>query len=524
MKKRDKNQSVEGMEGVVQKRKKRKKAPVIIAIAVIAVVVLRLVSGAVMPETGAVVTVTNAFRGDLQESISTSGTVSSEEKEVLFAPVSGRLAQVHVAAGDAVTAGDLLIAYDMDDMADRLQQANLQQTKSNASYQSAMANNSDSQAKLNEAKHNLLVLEEQIKNQSAYVEQLQDELNDSIRETNQALADQSYYLSSANIDLQNQLNALDKTDPEYATKAAELQKKMQDNNISLSYTQHLQSTANSSEYVADMEKKIAQAQEDLAGFEKYKAEMESQKTSSENTVLDAYDKQSFAADKELAAMTYQAVEEEYAIAQKGIIAEFDGIVTACNAVQGSTVTDGMQLLTLESSNNVKVSFDASKSDVEKLAIGQKVSITISGNSYDGEVSKINRMATVNASNTPMVGVEVHIINPDDKIILGLDAKLTVYTNKAEAALLIPVEVINADKDGDFLYVVEDGKVVRKPILCGISSDTYTEVLEGITEEDQIIATSYTTLEEGMAVTVMPQDAQGETGASDSAISVKVTTE
>lgn len=521
--KKDKKQTTEGMEGVVQKRKKRKKTPLIIAIIVILLIVLRLVSCAVMPEAAAVVTTTTAFRGDLQESISTSGTVSSEEKKVLFAPVSGRLAQVYVAAGDAVAAGDLLIAYDMEDMAERLQQANLQQTKSDASYQGAMANNSDSQAKLREANHNLGVLEEQIKNQSAYVEKLQDELSDSIRETNQALADQSYYLSEANIDLQKQLNALDKTDPEYATKAAELQGKLLENNANLSYTQHLQSTANSSDYIAELEKKIAQAQEDLAGFEKYKAEMESQKAASENTVLDAYDKQSFAADKELAEMTYQAAVEEYAVAEKGIAAAFDGIVTACSAVQGAMVTDGMQLLTLESSNDVKVSFDASKSDVEKLALGQKVAITVSGNSYDGEISKINRMATVNASNTPMVGVEVHITNPDDKIILGLDAKLTVYTNKAEGALLIPVEVINADKDGDFLYVVEEGKVVRKPILCGISSDTYTEVLEGITEADQIIATAMGgTLEEGMAVTVMPQ--QDGIEASESAISVKITTE
>lgn len=522
MKKKDKNQLTEGTEGVVQKKKKRKKAPIIIAIIVVIFVVLRMVSCALMPETGAIVSTTTAFRGDLQESISTSGMVSSEEKKVLFAPVSGRLAEVYVAAGDAVKKGDMLIAYDMDDMEKRLQQANLQQTKSTASYQSTMANSSESQAKLNEANHNLGVLEEQIKNQTAYLKALQDELNESIRSTNNSLANQNYELTSEIADLQKQLTTLDKSDPEYVKKIKDLQ----DLNEQLSYTQYLQSTANTSDYVADMEKKIAQAQEDLSGFEKYKAEMESQKATSENTVLDNYSKQSVAADKELASMSYQAAEEEYYIAKQGIAAEFDGIVTACSAVQGSTVTDGMQLLTLESSNDVKVSFDASKTDVEKLAIGQKVAITISGNSYDGEVSKINRMATVNASNTPMVGIEVHITNPDDKIILGLDAKLTVYTNKAEGALLIPVEVINADKDGDFLYVVEENKVVRKPILCGISSDTYTEVLEGITEEDQIITSSYTTtLEEGMAVTVMPKQAVMDAdGASESAISVNVTTE
>lgn len=527
MKKKDKNQLIEteGTDGVAKRKKKRRKAPVIILIIVVIYIVIQVASCALAPETGAVVTTTTAFRGDLQESISTSGMVSGEEQKVLFAPVSGKLSEVYVAAGDAVKAGDMLISYDMKEAEDRLQQATLQQTKSNASYQSAMANNSENQAKLNEANHNLGVLNEQIKNQKAYLTDLQDELNDSLRGTNNALANQSYELNSKSTDLQKQIAMLDINAADYATKYADLQKQLQDVNQQLAQTQLLQSTASNSDYVAEMEKKIAEAQEQLSGFEKYKAEMESQKATSESTVLNSYGKQQYSADKELASLTYEAAEEDYYTAKQGIVAEFDGIVTTCTAVQGSTVTDGMQLLTLESSNDVKVSFYASKSDVEKLAIGQEANITISGNSYEGTVSKINRMATMSASNTPMVGVEVHISNPDDRIILGLDAKLTVYTNKAEGALLIPVEVINADKDGDFLYVAENNVVVRKPITCGISSDTYTEVLEGITEEDEIIVTSYTTLEEGMAVTVMQEDIMQQLeGSTNSGTSVSVTSE
>ena len=279
---------------------------------------------------------------------------------------------------------------------------------------------------------------------------------------------------------------------------------MQEVNDDISYNQYIQQTIGTSDYVTELEKQIAQVKEEIADFEAYKAEMEGQKQSSENVVLDSFDKEQYEADKELAAMSYQTSKESYDRAKQGVVAEFDGIVMECSVVQGATVTEGMQLLTLADSRNVKITFNASKHDVEKLKVGQRTKITISGNTYEGSVSKINRMATVNASNTPMVGVEVHITNTDDKIILGLDAKLEIFTGKAENALLIPVETINADKEGDFLYVVEEGIVVRKPIVCGISSDTHTEVLEGITEEDEIIVSSLTGFEEGMAVTVMPE--------------------
>ncbi len=167
------------------------------------------------------------------------------------------------------------------------------------------------------------------------------------------------------------------------------------------------------------------------------------------------------------------------------------------------VMEGTRLLTLESSGNLKISFQASQYDALKLALGQKADVEIAGKVYPGEVSKIDRMAVKGEANTPLVGVEIHLLETDDTIILGLEAKLTIYTSRAEGALLVPVEAVNADRDGDFLYVAEDGIVTRRPVICGISSDTYTEVLEGITEEDQIILGSYTGLTEGMSVTVVP---------------------
>lgn len=552
-------------------RKKRKKAPVIIAALVVAVIVIRAVACSSGDSAGAVVTTTSAVRGDLQESISTNGTVRSEEVSVIFAPVSGILDTVNVAAGDAVEAGDLLATYNVERLESSMRQSELQYEKSNANYNSVMADNAQNQAKLNEATVNLDVLNRQIADTKDYIRSLQNELSESQRHTSNALAEESMNLTNSLRDrsgelenlqtdlraLQTQLegiksaqNAAPQGTPEAGqdgsgtpeagqdgaeaaaggqdmagvpaspqdtvdtsqleAQIAELQKQIEekekeisDINASITHNGYVASTANNSDYVAELQQKIADAQDQLQHYETYKSEMQGQKSSTENSVLDSYDKTSYSADKEIASITYQETEEDYNQAKDGICAEYAGIITECTAVSGSGVTSGAHLMTLESSENVKVAFSASKYDLEKLEIGQKVDVTISGNIYEGEISKINRMAEANASNTPMVGVEVHLLAPDDRIILGMDAKLIVYTKKAENALMVPVEAINADKEGDFLYVVEEGIVVKKPIVCGISTDTYTEVLEGITEEDVIIVTSYTNLEEGMPVTVLP---------------------
>ena len=195
MRKRDKNQVAEGnqvVEGNVEvtqkKKKKRKKAPIIIAIMIVIIVIVCAISCSMASNSGVLVTTTTASRGDIQESISTSGMVASGERKVIFAPVGGKIAEVNVAAGDAVSEGTVLISYDMNDAERQLQQMTLQNNKSEAVYQGAMADNSNKRAELSEANRNLAVLEQQLADYKAYLKKLQEELANSKRETNNALA------------------------------------------------------------------------------------------------------------------------------------------------------------------------------------------------------------------------------------------------------------------------------------------------------------------------------------------------
>lgn len=503
MKNKDRNAAINN-QGVGQtgaKKKKRKKAPIIIAVVVVILIGLRLISSMLAPKQKGIVTTTAAVRGDLQDSVSTSGTVESEEKKVIFSEVNGKIGQVNVQAGDAVKSGDILVSYDMEEMEKLFKQAQLQQSKSTAAYNGAMAGNSESRAKLKEADTNLEILARQLADYKAQLKKLQTELEDSQRNTGNGLAGESLSLSNQAVQLEKELAVLAPGSKEYEDKM----KQLEDIRQQQTQNQYLQQIAGSTDYVAGKQREIVQVQEHIAACEEYKAEMEAQKSASEASVMDSYAKEQYSVDNQMAVMSYEDAEADYNRAQQGIYAEFDGIVTECTAIPGATVTEGMQMLTLESSGDVMVSFLLSKADVAKLAEGQKADVKIFDTVYEGEVSKVNRMAQMSASGTPMVGAQVHIKNPDDEIILGLDAKLVIYTRSTENALLIPVEAINADKDGDFLYAVENGVIVRKPIVCGISTDAYTEVLEGITEADRIVLTALTDIEEGMAVTAIPAD-------------------
>ena len=165
---------------------------------------------------------------------------------------------------------------------------------------------------------------------------------------------------------------------------------------------------------------------------------------------------------------------------------------------------GDQLFKLESTEDVKVSISVSKYDLEKLKVGQKATVTIGGMVYDGEVSKIDKMATKNSSGASVVGTDIKILNPDENIFLGVEAKISISTSKSEGVLLVPFSAVNADVDGNFVYAVENGIVVKKPVQTGISSEMDIEIKEGLNENDQILTEVSAGITEGMEVMAVPQ--------------------
>lgn len=482
--------------------KKKKKKIIWGAIAAV-LVLFFLVKSVFAKDAGMVVTTTEVTKGDIEESVSTSGTVASEEVKTYFSQINGTIATLNVKLGDAVESGTQLIAFDQNSAQTVKQQADLQAQANEGSYQNSVQRANENQGKLSEANTNLAVLEQQIADEENYIKELQAQLD----EVKSGL-DAYYNQAATNISIYGiQLQ----TDLEQATREGNqseiqrLEEEIERNNISAQQVSYqLGQLANDSR-IKELEDKIAEEQDKLADYQEYKAEMESQKASSESGVLNSYQRSELEANYGISTLSAEEAEKDYAYATEGVVAEFNGIITELTAVEGAPVVEGTSLLTLANSDKVKVDISLTKYDLEKIAVGQKATITVSGHSYEGEVVKINKMATTNSSGTAVVGAEVRINNPDEYIFLGVEAKVEIHTQSASQILVLPVECVNADKDGEFVYAVENGIVVKKTVITGISSDTYIEIKEGLAEGEQVITSVTTDIVEGMAVTAVPAE-------------------
>ena len=119
----------EGSKETTDVRKKKKKlpnwviVPVIGGIVVVAVIASQFTSKE--KKTGGTVEVVEVVRGDVKEIYNVSGTVDSEKKKVFYSPVNAPVSQLRAKVGQAVKAGDLLVAFDTSDLEKNNQKAQM---------------------------------------------------------------------------------------------------------------------------------------------------------------------------------------------------------------------------------------------------------------------------------------------------------------------------------------------------------------------------------------------------------------
>ena len=435
-----------------EQKKKRKKRIIagVAAVVIVGFAVSRMLTPAALP----MVSVRSAQVGNIEQSVDASGTVTTEESKTYFSPVGAKISECKVQAGDAVAAGDVMLVYDAQDLEERQKEAELQNDEAKYTYENTVGKSNKDASEYSRSSHDVEILEQQVEDWKAEVHALK-----------QYITDMGCFLREA----QNKGHEND---------VEEYQNKIDQANNTLMVKE-----------------------EELADFQSNLSEQKGIKNSTEDSMLTASGKKQIEATKDLAALKASQVTDAVAQMKDGLKAEFNGVVTDVKAVNGGTVEENGELLTVESTENVCVKVSLNKSDLEKVKEGQKAAITIVGKPYEGTVTRISRSATKNEKGAALVTAEIHIDNPDQDLYLGVDGKVTIQGNKAENVVTVPIEAVNIGKDGSFVYIInENGMIEKRIITTGLSSAEATEVKEGLDGTERVVLSVDAGIEEGMQVT------------------------
>lgn len=477
-KKKEKKPRIKWKELPAEVRKKKRKRYIWIGVGVVILfffIVSKIsAANAKMPVTTEYVEI-----GDVESTISTSGKVESDVIKTYYSQIGGNIGSIPVKEGQAVKSGEVLLYFEEQSLAIASKDAQAAALTSEGSYNDSITQNSQNQARLTEATVNLEVLEQQITDYKAFIKQQETKYEDTRNAKKASLSALGMELSKRQADGED-----------VADEMAEYQYSVE--------------TLDMSKDLVEIQRTIDDAKEILANLEEYEAEMKSQKSSTQDSIMSETTKEAKKTTNEATQLKNMQMVDYAASVESGLKADFDGVITEMKVAEGTPVTNGSALLTIASNSQVHVTINLSKSDLAKVKEGQQADVTIAGKKYEGQVSFINHVATTNANNMPVIEAQIAITNADEEIYLGVEAKVVIYAEKAEDVLLVPVEAVNADKNGDFVYIVENNLVVRKDVITGVSSDTYIEIVSGLNENDQVMTEISLDIVEGMEVMAIPE--------------------
>lgn len=180
-----------------------------------------------------------------------------------------------------------------------------------------------------------------------------------------------------------------------------------------------------------------------------------------------------------------------------------GIIQKRYYQEGYYAKVGTALFQIADISTLLAKIDVPEGYVQSIAVGNPVEIHIPSMSGDnktvqGIITRISPVATLPARTFE---AEVSVDNSDGRLRGGVYADTTLTANPKDNALTIPMSAIVMRDDQRTVYVIEDGRAVRKVITTGYIGENLVEVLSGLSEKDQVITGGQNKFKEGGQVKV-----------------------
>jgi len=185
----------------------------------------------------------------------------------------------------------------------------------------------------------------------------------------------------------------------------------------------------------------------------------------------------------------EQLEEEQS--QQKIRAPFAGTITARYAEPGAFVTPtttasatagATSSSIVELSSGLEVSARVPESDIGRIAIDQLASIRVDAypdERFDARVSEIAPRA-VKQDNVTSFEVKLDLIDPPQKLLIGMTADINFQTGRGKSQTLVPtVAIVTEDGQAGVLLVDNQRKPVFQSVELGNSSGDQTAILKGL---------------------------------------------
>jgi HlyD family secretion protein len=189
----------------------------------------------------------------------------------------------------------------------------------------------------------------------------------------------------------------------------------------------------------------------------------------------------------------------YAVIQ----APASGQLIGRNVEVGDVVQAGKVLMTLSPQGAMQLVVQIDEKNLRLMALGQQALASADAypqQPFKAQVAYIN--PGINAQ-TGAVEIKLDVLEPQQNLKQDMTVSVDLVVARQPQVLALQVGRVNEISGASpWVWLVQAGRVVRRPVRLGLRGGAWVEVLEGLSEGDAVV-TSPTALREGQRVRVQP---------------------
>ncbi len=203
-----------------------------------------------------------------------------------------------------------------------------------------------------------------------------------------------------------------------------------------------------------------------------------------------YDLEALEASYELARLNYD---------YSNIRAPIAGYVSARDVKLGQNVAVNDAAFRITDTEELIAHLRIPQSELAKFSAGHAASLTVDAMPDEAFCATIARVSpTIDTRNGTFRATAV-IDNQAGDLAPGMFARFTIAYEEHPDALLIPVEALVTEDGETAVYVVRDGQVDRRLLETGVEVDGQVEIVNGLSDGEQVVVVGHSGLREGSKV-------------------------
>ncbi len=186
-----------------------------------------------------------------------------------------------------------------------------------------------------------------------------------------------------------------------------------------------------------------------------------------------------------------------------ITAPFDGKLGLRQVSPGALVQPGTQITTLDDVRTIKIDFSVPEQYLGQLKLGLSViAVTpaFPGREFTGEVSAIDTRID---PTTRAVRLNAAFDNSDGSLKPGMFLTVALAVATRQNSIVVPEDALVAEGARQFLYIVVDGKAIRREVKLGMRMRGRVEILDGIAVGDTLVVRGLQRVRNNLPVTARP---------------------